>query len=223
MQKLIEAGEMTPEEAEVSERRNIILQALGPEPKVKVDLTSQQVMRGDVLILCSDGLTGQVRASEIADVVRTEPDLANVCERLIDLANEAGGPDNITVVAARFDGEGLTESGVEMLAHRVYRGSSDRMTMPLERSSMAQLQALTDFLDEEEKPTVDTSAVQPDKVSVGKAADGPTVDIAPALRGQLPEPPAAGGPIPASTLRVYVGAAALLVAFVAIFIWTRSG
>ena len=58
MQKLVEAGELTVEEAEVSERRNIILQALGPEPIVKVDLTHQQVRRGDVLVLCSDGLSG---------------------------------------------------------------------------------------------------------------------------------------------------------------------
>jgi PPM family protein phosphatase len=101
MQKLIEAGEMTEEEAEQSERRNIILQALGPEANIKVDLTHQRVRRGDVLVLCSDGLSGQVRADEIARVVSSEPDLATACERLIELANESGGPDNITAVAAR--------------------------------------------------------------------------------------------------------------------------
>ncbi len=223
MQKLIEAGEMTPEEAEVSERRNIILQALGPEPKIKVDLTSQQVMRGDVLILCTDGLSGQVRANEIADVVKTEPDLVNVCKRLIELANEAGGPDNITVVAARFEGEGLTDTGVETLAHRVYRGSSERPTVPLDRSSIPQLSAMSDDMDQDEIPTLETRAVEPDKISVGKAADGPTVEIAPSVRAKLPEPPPPGGRIPASTLRVYFGALALLVAFVAIFIWTRRG
>ena len=126
MQKLVEAGELTAEEAEVSERRNIILQALGPEPIVKVDLTSQQVKRGDVLVLCTDGLSGQVRAHEIAEVVQQEPDLVQVCKKLIDLANEAGGPDNITVVAARFDGPGLLETGAEQPAHRVYRGSQQQ-------------------------------------------------------------------------------------------------
>ena len=122
MQKLVEAGEMTAEEAEVSERRNIILQALGPEPIVKVDLTSQQVKRGDTLVLCSDGLSGQVRANEIADVVKAEADLVAVCKKLIDLANENGGPDNITVIAARFEGPGLAETGAETVAHRTYRG-----------------------------------------------------------------------------------------------------
>jgi protein phosphatase len=221
MQKLIEAGEMTPEEAEVSERRNIILQALGPEPKIKVDLTSQQIMRGDVMILCSDGLSGQVRANEIADVVRTEKDLVNVCKRLIDMANEAGGPDNITVVAARFEGDGLPDADAETLAHRVYRGSSERPTIPLDRSSVPQLSALID--DQEQIPTLETDAVRPDKITVGKAADGPTVEIAPTVRAKLPEPPPPGGRIPASTLRLYFGALALLVAFVAIFIWTRRG
>ena len=73
MQKLIEAGELTEEEAEHSERRNIILQALGPEPAVKVDLTHQTVRRGDVLVLCSDGLSGQVPKDDIGDVVSEEP------------------------------------------------------------------------------------------------------------------------------------------------------
>jgi PPM family protein phosphatase len=134
MQKLVEAGELTVEEAEVSERRNIILQALGPEPLVKVDLTHQQVRRGDVLVLCSDGLSGPVRTSDIARVVASEPDLVNVCKKLIDLANEAGGPDNITVIAARFDGAGLgVASTHEGVGHHTYTSQPEsRTTVPVE-------------------------------------------------------------------------------------------
>ena len=121
MQKLVEAGELTAEEAEVSERRNIILQALGPEPIVKVDLTHQQVRRGDTIVLCSDGLSGQMRAADIAEIVAREPDLVQVCKQLIDLANENGGPDNITVIAARFEGDGLIAArNGEAVGHRVY-------------------------------------------------------------------------------------------------------
>src|SRR5713101_7064468 len=69
MQRLVEAGELTEEEAAQSERRNIILQALGPDPKVKVDLTYQEVRRGDILLLCSDGLSGQVKKEEISEIV----------------------------------------------------------------------------------------------------------------------------------------------------------
>ncbi|MDB4913785.1 MAG: hypothetical protein JWM95_1429 [Gemmatimonadetes bacterium] len=131
MQKLIEAGEITEEEAEQSERRNIILQALGPESKIKVDLTHQQVRAGDVLILCSDGLSGQVRADEIAQVATEESDLMTVCKRLIDRANENGGPDNITVIAVRFDGEGLSGpvSG-DAIGHRVFPLPTDSGQTP---------------------------------------------------------------------------------------------
>lgn len=121
MQKLVEAGELTEAEAEISERRNIILQALGPEASVKVDLTHQQVRRGDTLVLCSDGLSGQVSRDEIARYVNEEPDLVALCKRLIDRANETGGPDNITVIVARFDGAALdSEVTHDAVAHRVY-------------------------------------------------------------------------------------------------------
>jgi protein phosphatase len=127
MQKLVEAGEITEEQAEQSERRNIILQALGPEATVKIDLTHQKVRRGDTLILCSDGLSGQVRAEEIGRVVRDEPNLMALCERLIDRANETGGPDNITVVAARFDGDGLPlSSNGDEVGHRVFATAQER-------------------------------------------------------------------------------------------------
>jgi serine/threonine protein phosphatase PrpC len=110
-QRLVDAGELTEEEAEQSERRNIILQALGPDPRVKVDLSRQQLRNGDVLILCSDGLSGVVRREEFAQMATASPDLPTLCTALIDLANERGGPDNVTVVAARFHGEGLPSAG----------------------------------------------------------------------------------------------------------------
>jgi PPM family protein phosphatase len=121
MQRLVDAGELTQDEAEQSERRNIILQALGPDPRVKVDLTHQPVRRGDTLILCSDGLSGVVRREEFAQMAQDHPDLAALCSALIDLANSRGGPDNITVVAARFEGEGLPEDGIEPVGHQRYR------------------------------------------------------------------------------------------------------
>ncbi|MCU0636026.1 MAG: Stp1/IreP family PP2C-type Ser/Thr phosphatase [Gemmatimonadaceae bacterium] len=107
IQRLVDAGELTEEEAERSERRNIILQALGPEPTVKVELTRQSVRRGDVLLLCSDGLSGLVRGEEMAEIVRTSDTIEQVCDTLIDLANARGGPDNITVVAVHIDGSAL--------------------------------------------------------------------------------------------------------------------
>ena len=66
MQRLVDAGELTEEEAEKSERKNIILQALGPDARVKVDLTYQAICKGDAILLCSDGLSGLVTKEEIA-------------------------------------------------------------------------------------------------------------------------------------------------------------
>ena len=121
MQRLIDAGEITEEEAEQSERRNIILQALGPDPRVKVDLTQQSIRRGDTLIVCSDGLSGLVRREEFAQLARDHTDLPALCSALIDLANARGGPDNITVVAAHFEGEGLPEAaGADGVGYRSY-------------------------------------------------------------------------------------------------------
>jgi serine/threonine protein phosphatase PrpC len=137
MQKLVEAGELTEEEAEHSERRNIILQALGPEATVKVDLTHQVVRRGDVLVLCSDGLSGQVGKDDIARIVSEEHDLVVMCKRLVDRANENGGPDNITVIVARFDGEGLEVAGqTDEVGHAVFplpdTGQHAALPAPLE-------------------------------------------------------------------------------------------
>ena len=112
-QRLVDAGELTEEEAEASTRRNIILQALGPDPRIRVELTHEQISRGDTLVLCSDGLSGQVKREEIADHVARLVDLDKLGAELISLANNRGGPDNITVVAARFDGPGLPDAAVD--------------------------------------------------------------------------------------------------------------
>jgi protein phosphatase len=123
MQRLVDAGELTEEEAAQSERRNIILQALGPDAKVRVDLTYQELHRGDTLVICSDGLSGQVKREEIGELVVRYPDLDALCDHLITLANERGGPDNITAVVARFDGDGLPPpDGVGEVGYQVVPG-----------------------------------------------------------------------------------------------------
>jgi len=122
MQRLVDAGELTEEEAEQSERKNIILQALGPDPRVKVDLTWQTLCRGDLLLLCSDGLSGQVKREEIAEHAGRISDPQELCASLITLANERGGPDNITAVVAQFSGAGLEQPPANggSVGHQVY-------------------------------------------------------------------------------------------------------
>jgi protein phosphatase len=105
--QLIEAGQLTEEEAETFEHNNIILQALGTAETVQVDLTFVDLCRGDVLVMCSDGLSGMIRADDIRSVLVSVDDPLDACKQLTDKANQAGGHDNITVIVVRFDGEGL--------------------------------------------------------------------------------------------------------------------
>lgn len=105
--QLIEAGQLTEEEAETFEHNNIILQALGTADTVQVDLTFVDLKKNDTLLLCSDGLSGMIRADEIREVLTSVPDPLEACKVLTERANLAGGHDNITVIVARFDGEPL--------------------------------------------------------------------------------------------------------------------
>lgn len=108
--QLIEAGQLTEEEAETFEHNNIILQALGTAETVQVDLTYCDVRRGDVLLMCSDGLSGMIRGDDILEVLTRAQEPIDACRELTDRANAAGGHDNITVVVARF------EDGFEQVA-----------------------------------------------------------------------------------------------------------
>jgi protein phosphatase len=100
----VAAGILTPEQAEHHPRRSLLLQALGRESNVDVEVHEHALESGDVLVICSDGLTSVVRDPEIAErASRLPPRTAT--ERLIALANERGAPDNVTVVVAAVGDE----------------------------------------------------------------------------------------------------------------------
>ena len=131
--QLIEAGAMTPEEAKAFEHANIILQALGVQEHVEVVLSQVPLRKGDVALLCSDGLHGPVSDEEILSVLVTEPDLQKAGDALIQKALDRDGPDNITVALARFDGEALqppTPGGRRRL-HRPTIPGSDPVPEPM--------------------------------------------------------------------------------------------
>lgn len=110
LQDLIDSGVLSEEDSRSAGSRNMILQALGPTPSVEPAVTYHPLRRGDVLLLCSDGLSNVVGDEEIQAAVSEAPDCASLCSSLVDLANERGGPDNITVVAAKVEGTGLDEA-----------------------------------------------------------------------------------------------------------------
>ena len=96
-------GMITAEEARVHPRRNEVLRCIGLDPEVDVDVAAVDVQPGDQYLLCSDGLCGVLGDGEIAaELLRTTPEVA--ARRLVDAANERGGPDNITVQIARIPG-----------------------------------------------------------------------------------------------------------------------
>lgn len=97
VQSLIESGKITPEDAKVHPRKNVITRALGAEENVAVDSDCLNLSNGDTLLLCSDGLTNFLDDKDILRVFQNN-DISAVAERLVETANENGGGDNITVV-----------------------------------------------------------------------------------------------------------------------------
>ena len=118
--QLIEAGQLTEEEAETFEHNNIILQALGTAETVQVDLTFVDLRQGDTLLICSDGLSGMVRADEMREVLLANREPFDACKELVDRANRAGGHDNITVIVAVFDGNLPAAASGDVLAYQKY-------------------------------------------------------------------------------------------------------
>ena len=99
---LVRSGIMTPQQAEVSEQQSILTRALGTKPKVEVDADEQLLLEGDTLLLCSDGLTRMVTDPEIASTLETNLDPQKAADRLVELANENGGQDNVTVIVVHL-------------------------------------------------------------------------------------------------------------------------
>ncbi len=108
VQQLVDVGQISEEEAETHMFRNVILQALGAQTELTPATARIQIRQGDMLLLCSDGLSGKLRNEEIRQIVAdSTKDLAAACSALVAAANERGGEDNITVVLARFTGDEL--------------------------------------------------------------------------------------------------------------------
>lgn len=107
VQQLIDVGQITEAEAEKHMFRNVILQALGAQSEIAVVTGRVRLRRNDLLVLCSDGISGNVRSEKIRDIVRQSGDLAAACNELVNQALAGASEDNITVVLARFVGDDL--------------------------------------------------------------------------------------------------------------------
>ena len=106
VEELLRQGKLTEEQAAEHPQRSIITRALGIDAEVSVDTHTYPARAGDVVLLCSDGLTSMISEKQVAAVLDGEPDLDRAGERLIAEANQAGGRDNITVILFRLEDVG---------------------------------------------------------------------------------------------------------------------
>jgi serine/threonine protein phosphatase PrpC len=108
----VKAGMMTEDEAKSSEFRHIITRSIGFERHVRLDAHKLDVEAGDCFLLCSDGMSNYVEEKELEGMMR-ELQPAELCDRLVELANERGGEDNITVVVVRAEDDSADEVASE--------------------------------------------------------------------------------------------------------------
>ena len=97
VQIMLDRGEISPEEAKDHPKKNVITRALGVDPDVRIDYSQEQLNENDIVLLCTDGLTNYVDDETILEICRTV-DKYKIADKLVELANENGGGDNVTVV-----------------------------------------------------------------------------------------------------------------------------
>jgi serine/threonine protein phosphatase PrpC len=102
VQRLVDLGQISPDEAEIHPQKNVLYRALGQTDGFKVDVGYQQLEKPGHLVVCTDGLWGLVGEKKLLEIVRENTQIENRAERLCKLANDAGGTDNITVIVVDF-------------------------------------------------------------------------------------------------------------------------
>lgn len=118
----VRRGLITLEEANASEMQNIIIRALGPEENVVPDLDDMMALPGDILLLCSDGLTRHVPDDSLLEIIQGTVTLQLMADRLIEAAREGGGSDNITCLVIRF----VALSWWKRILRRLFGGGSPK-------------------------------------------------------------------------------------------------
>ena len=104
VEEQVRMGRITPEEALRSPLRNVITRALGTQPEIEPDIFELKAEAGDIFLLCSDGLTGEVPDPQIEALLAADLPLDQICVHLVEAANHAGGHDNITCMLVRAEG-----------------------------------------------------------------------------------------------------------------------
>ena len=103
VEEMVNAKIITEEEARVHPRRNQITRAMGAEEIIIVDIFREKVKKDDILLLATDGLTGCVEDSRIKCIIKKDKDIKEICQDLINEANDSSGKDNISVILSKID------------------------------------------------------------------------------------------------------------------------
>lgn len=162
VQDQIDAGVLTPEQAERSAIKNFITRAIGHRDEVESDLFEREIQPGDVLLLCSDGLHGLVKELEMGTVVATASSLQEAAQTLVDMANERGGHDNISVMLIRVEDVGDPLPPILNGREPVYqtnRAVFNQQTEPLGAVPVSSNGGTT--VSQSERPTVPSPAIAP--------------------------------------------------------------
>jgi len=185
---LVDSGAIKPEQMD-SVPQNVIMQAMGTQPSVKVAMSAVQLFRNDCLVICSDGLSNKIPPTDLREMVQSFEDLTEACRSLVDKANERGGEDNITVIVARFDGEALysaSESNSITGSFRAlnqgyssdYFANSSSVTLPetgtSEEASEAQQKQITKMLNIADLARFDSSSAPTNQAAESQSAEAPT-------------------------------------------------
>jgi protein phosphatase len=109
--RLVEMGKISQEDALTHPRRNVLYQALGQGSDVEIHIVSERLQVNDVIILCSDGLWGEIGDAAIKEVLKAATDPLVAAEQLIEMANQSGGPDNITTIIIQVSDKEPPEAG----------------------------------------------------------------------------------------------------------------
>ena len=193
-EELVARGELSEEEAAVHPHRHILTRALGVASEVAVDVWEVLPEAGDRFLLCSDGLTNEVAADQIAEVLSSSPDPQEAAESLVAMANRAGGNDNITVVVLdvmvgeRPSTEAGATSGAEPAAVRSAPGTADSPGEPGSSAAAAAPGAGVVVLAPE-SPAPSPDVPEPGAATANGGVPGVISRPAPAPeRGRPPEP-----------------------------------
>jgi protein phosphatase len=205
--ELVERGKLTEEEAAEHPQRSIITRALGPEADVEVDTWTYRVNAGDVLLLCSDGLTSMVSEDDVAAILARSEPLERAGDELIAAANAAGGRDNITVVLFRVEEAGVAAPDGPTMVTRVEPAAASRGGAPRTREEAGHATgaatATATAAQSGAEPSRQLVPAPPSPAAAEAAADprvpGPAAAEAAAAPG-APGPAAASAPGPASAL-----------------------